>query len=154
RMEARLVWLHLRAFWRCHLRLLLRRPGSYLGTLLFALGLHLKYRFPLRRRRITEERFIVDFLRAGPVALEVLDCPSIRHLHGHFCHASTTITMMASRIAGVPYSFTAHAKDIYLRKFNPGALLQRKLRGAVFSVTCTEVNRARLQQLCPDLTSH
>src|ERR1051326_8666742 len=100
-----------------------------------------------------EEQFLVDFLRAGPLALEVLESPCIRHLHGHFCHASTTITMMVSRLTGVPFSFTAHAKDIYLSKFNPGDLLQRKLRGAAFVVTCTEVNRARLQRLCPDLTS-
>ncbi|HEY6195372.1 MAG TPA: glycosyltransferase family 4 protein [Candidatus Eisenbacteria bacterium] len=151
--RTRLVWRHVRAFWRSHLRLLRRRPRAYVGTLLFALGLHLKYRFPLRSRKITEEQFLVDFLRAGPLALEVLESPCIRHLHGHFCHASTTITMMVSRLTGVPFSFTAHAKDIYLSKFNPGDLLQRKLRGAAFVVTCTEVNRARLQRLCPDLTS-
>src|SRR5262249_22141217 len=132
------IWRHLRAYWPSHLRLLVRRPGRYLGTLLFAVGLHFKYRFPLRSRRITEEQFVVDFLRAGPVALRVLESSWIRHLHGHFCHASTTVTMMVSRFTGVPYSFTAHAKDIYLGKFNPGDLLQRKMRGAAFVVTCTE----------------
>jgi glycosyltransferase involved in cell wall biosynthesis len=151
--KQRLLWRHLRAYWRSHARLLARRPGRYIGTLLFALGLYFRYRFPLRPRRVTEEQFLVDFLRAGPVASEVLDSPWIRHLHGHFCHASTTVTMMASRLTGVPFSFTAHAKDIYLRKFNPGDLLQQKMRGAAFVVTCTEVNRMHLQRLCPEGTS-
>ena len=153
RSRKRPLWRHLRAFWHSHLRLLRRRPRAYAGTLLFALGLYFKYRFPLRTRKVTEEQFLVDFLRAGPVALQVLESPCIRHLHGHFCHASTTVTMMVSRLAGVPFSFTGHAKDIYLSKFNPGDLLQRKMREAAFVVTCTEVNRVHLQRLCPDLTS-
>jgi len=144
-----LTWRHLRAHWRSHARLLLRRPGRYVGTLCFALGLYFKYRFPQRLPRITEEQFIVDFLRAGPVALRVLESTEIRHLHAHFCHASTTVAMMVSRFTGVPYSFTAHAKDIYLGKFNPGDLLQRKMRDAAFVVTCTETNRDHLQRLCP-----
>jgi len=144
---------HLRAYWRSHVRLLRRRPGRYLGTLFFALGLYFKYRFPLRPRRITEEQFIVDFLRAGPVALRVLESPGIRHLHAHFCHASTTVAMMVSRLTGVPFSFTAHAKDIYLDKLNPGDLLQRKMRRAAFVVTCTEANRDHLRRLCPDVST-
>jgi len=149
----RFIWRHLRAYWRSHAQVFLRRPAAHVRTLFFALGLYFKYRFPLRPRRVTEELFLVDFLRAGPVALHVLESPWIRHLHGHFCHASTTVTMMVSRMTGVPFSFTAHAKDIYLRKLNPGDLLQRKMRGAAFVVTCTEVNRAHLRRLCPDVPS-
>jgi colanic acid/amylovoran biosynthesis glycosyltransferase len=37
----------------------------------------------------------------------------IRHLHAHFATAATTVARLASRFAGVPYSFTAHAKDIF-----------------------------------------
>jgi len=147
----RLVWRHLKAYWRSHAQVFLRRPGAYVRTLFYALGLYMKYRSPLRSPKVTEEQFLVDFLRAGPVALEVLESPWIRHLHGHFCHASTTVTMMVSRMTGVPFSFTAHAKDIYLGKFNPGDLLQQKMRRAAFVVTCTEVNRVHLQQLCPDV---
>jgi glycosyltransferase involved in cell wall biosynthesis len=149
----RALWRHVRAYWKSHLALLLRRPLRYLGTMSYALGLHFRYRVPLRGKRVTEEQFLVDFLRAGPVALHVVERPWIRHLHGHFCHASTTVTMMASRLAGVSYSFTAHAKDMYLAKFNPGDLLQQKAKGAEFVVTCTEQNRAHMQRLCPDVTS-
>lgn len=149
----RVLWRYLRAYWLDHVRFVGRRPLRYLYTLGFALGLYFRYRFPLRPRRITEERFLVDFLRAVPVALHVLESRWIRHLHGHFCHASTTVTMMVSRLTGVPYSFTAHAKDIYLRKFNPGDLLRRKMRGASFVVTCTDVNHAHLHRLCPEVAT-
>jgi glycosyltransferase involved in cell wall biosynthesis len=146
----RALWRHARAYWKSHLALLLRRPLRYLGTMSYALGLHLRYRL---LKRVTEEQFLVDFLRAGPVALQVVERPWIRHLHGHFCHASTTVTMLVSRLTGVPYSFTAHAKDMYLAKFNPGDLLQQKARHAEFVVTCTEQNRAHMQRLCPDVTA-
>lgn len=154
RNEPFAIWSHLRKFSRSHLRLLRLRPRPYLTTLLFALGLRLKHRsrFPFRPPA-TQEQFFLDFLRAGYIALNVLESTRIRHLHGHFCHASTTITMMVSRLTDIPFSFTAHAKDIYVRKLNPGDLLQRKMRAAAFVVTCTEANRAHLQQLCPDVTS-
>ncbi len=31
------------------------------------------------------------------------------------------MTMLASQIAGVPFSFTGHARDIYARELNPRA---------------------------------
>ena len=59
------------------------------------------------------------------------------HLHGHFCHGVATITWFASRLTGIPFSFTAHAKDIYQAELNPGKLLERKLAAARFVATCT-----------------
>lgn len=64
----------------------------------------------------------------------------IVHLHAHFAHTATTVTMLAARLAGVTFSFTAHAKDIYRVDMNPGDLLARKLRAASFAVTCTRAN--------------
>jgi len=74
----------------------------------------------------------------------------IGHLHAHFCHGSTTMTMFASRMAGIPFSFTAHAKDIYLPKLNPGDLLQIKMRRAQFVATCTGANKQYLEEACSD----
>lgn len=37
----------------------------------------------------------------------------ITHLHAHFASSATSAAMIASRISGVPYTFTAHAKDIF-----------------------------------------
>src|SRR3989304_5175545 len=38
----------------------------------------------------------------------------IRHLHAHFAASATTVVWLAARLAGVPYTFTAHAREIFL----------------------------------------
>ena len=49
----------------------------------------------------------------------LLDAPDVRHLHAHFAHGTTTVTWLAARIAGLPFSFTGHARDIYARQAQP-----------------------------------
>jgi glycosyltransferase involved in cell wall biosynthesis len=88
-----------------------------------------------------------EFLHATAVADLVLRTPDVCHLHAHFCHAATTVTWLASIITGIPFSFTAHAKDIYCEALNPAGLLQQKMDAARFVVTCTEANRQYLQKL-------
>ena len=143
-----LGWLsvNLPQFAAAHWRVLARRPTAYLQTLATALAMAWQY-----RREITRPRkvFIKEFLQAGYIAAQVLDAPAIRHLHGHFCHGATTITWFASRLTGLPFSFTAHAKDIYQEELNPGDLLKRKLNAAEFVATCTGANHAHLSSLDP-----
>ena len=91
--------------------------------------------------------FIKEFLQAGMIANDILKRPKIAHLHGHFCHGATTVTWFVSRLTGLPFSFTAHAKDIYQRKLNPRDLLSRKLAAAAFAVTCTAANKKHLDGL-------
>lgn len=124
------------------------RPLLFMRTLIEAIGLSLKYRngglFSAPNRT-----FIKEFLQAGYIARSVLE-NGIRHLHAHFCHTSTTVAMLAGRISGVPFSFTAHAKDIYRDDMNPGDLLQLKMRRARFVVTCTKANREYLEPFGPE----
>jgi glycosyltransferase involved in cell wall biosynthesis len=130
-----------------HLRLLQRRPAAYLKTLASALAMSWRYRksaFSLRKV------FIKEFLQAGHIAAQVLQAGTVRHLHGHFCHGATTITWFVSRMTGLGFSFTAHAKDIYQAGQNPGDLLQRKLQAACFAATCTGANEEHLAQRFPD----
>src|SRR5262249_6548759 len=49
-----------------------------------------------------------------------------------------------SDLAGVSFSFTAHAKDIYT---SPPEILKAKLRAARFVVTCTQYNAEHLADL-------
>src|SRR2546425_4373146 len=63
----------------------------------------------------------------------------IRHLHAHFASAATTVARLAARFAGVPYSFTAHAKDIFLESVRPEDL-RRKLSGAAAVITVSDYN--------------
>ncbi|MFZ2650307.1 MAG: glycosyltransferase family 4 protein, partial [Burkholderiaceae bacterium] len=84
--------------------------------------------------------FIKEFLQAGDIADRVLRAGDVGHLHGHFCHGVATITWLASRMTGIGFSFTAHAKDIYQGELNPGRLLERKMGAARFVATCTCAN--------------
>ncbi len=72
----------------------------------------------------------------------------IAHLHGHFAHSPTSVTMFASLLSGKPFSFTAHAKDIYTS--NPDQL-REKIRLAEFVVTCTEYNKRYLEDIAEGL---
>lgn len=70
----------------------------------------------------------------------------VEHLHAHFATAATTVAMLAGRLTNIPYSFTAHAKDIYHEYVNT-TLLREKIRGARFVITVSEYNRRHLLEL-------
>lgn len=65
------------------------------------------------------------------------------HLHAHFASVATTVARLAASIAGLPYSFTAHAKDIFHEDVDPTDLAE-KFDGAHHSITISEYNRAHL----------
>lgn len=68
----------------------------------------------------------------------------IDHLHAHFGSAATTVARLAGRLAGIPYSFTAHAKDLFHEDVVT-AELERKLADAHHVVTISEYNRRFLR---------
>jgi glycosyltransferase involved in cell wall biosynthesis len=141
------IWRNGAAYAESHGQLCRARPFVYLKTLSAAFGMAIKYRkswrAPLRKV------FIKEFLQAGYIANAVRNNPSIRQLHGHFCHGATTITWFVSNLTDVPFSFTAHAKDIYQVDQNPGDLLARKLSAARFVTTCTGANATHLGERFP-----
>lgn len=134
-------WLreNLPTFARAHLAVAARHPLRYVRTLASAVA--------LTWRHWPRKVFVKEFLQAGEIAAALQAKSDVQHLHGHFCHGVATITWFASRLTDIPFSFTAHAKDIYQAELNPGNLLERKLGAARFVATCTcanaEVLRAR-----------
>ena len=76
------------------------------------------------------------FLAACRVAC-TLNNEGCVHLHAHFAHVPTDIAMYAAVLAGIPYSFTAHANDLFERKW----LLPEKINRAAFVVTISDFNR-------------
>ena len=70
---------------------------------------------------------------------------AISHLHAHFATAATTVARLAARFAGLPYTFTAHAKDIFHDSVQP-ADLRRKLADAAVAVTVSDFNLAYLRE--------
>ncbi|MDX2032214.1 MAG: glycosyltransferase family 4 protein [Blastocatellia bacterium] len=144
---ARWLWKNLPGFFASHRTLFLRSPGRYLAALSESLGMCVKH----RRSPIALPRkvFFKEFLQAGFIAQRALESGRIRHLHAHFCHGVTTIAMFAARLSGLPFSFTAHAKDIYQSDLNPGDLLSTKMRRAEFVLTCTGANKTHLDSIRP-----
>lgn len=68
----------------------------------------------------------------------------ITHLHAHFGTVATTVARLAARTADIPYSFTAHAKDIFHESVCHQDL-QRKLRDAAAVVTVSDFNARFLE---------
>lgn len=63
----------------------------------------------------------------------------VTHLHAHFGTVATTVARIAGVIAGITYSFTAHAKDIY-HEYDASTQLDLKLRDAAAVVTVSDYN--------------
>lgn len=89
----------------------------------------------LEDARSEEARYVCQ---AAVLAREV-HRRGISHLHAHFATASTTVTRLAARFAEIPYTFSAHAKDI----FHESVIhedLRRKLADAAEVVTVSDYN--------------
>lgn len=69
----------------------------------------------------------------------------ITHLHAHFGTVATNVARLAAYFAEIPYTFTAHAKDIFHESVNPEDL-RRKLRDASTVVTVSDYSVAYLQE--------
>jgi len=63
----------------------------------------------------------------------------VTHLHAHFATSASTVARLAGLLTGLPYSFTAHAKDIFHDDVDREAL-RRKLADAHHVVTVSEYN--------------
>lgn len=69
----------------------------------------------------------------------------IHHLHAHFATDATSVARLAARFAGVGYTLTAHAKDIFHEsiKFND---MKQKLNDAAIVITISDSNLKYLQK--------
>lgn len=141
---------HLPAFFPALARTFVRWPLGWVRAAGAALAQAIRAREPGTwwPRKV----YLKEFLLAAAVADRLRSDADVTHLHAHFCHGATTVTWLVSRMTGLPFSFTAHAKDIYLPGLNPAGLLARKLRAARFAVTCTEANRRHLVATQPGAT--
>jgi glycosyltransferase involved in cell wall biosynthesis len=76
-----------------------------------------------------------------------------RLVHGHWTVPSD-IALMVGDALGLPFSFTAHAHDIFdegpvYERLRPGFGLAYKIARARVVMTCTAYNRSHLCALCP-----
>lgn len=63
----------------------------------------------------------------------------ITHLHAHFAKLATGVAREAAAALSVPYSFTAHARDIFEQSVDPAKLAER-VRDAAQVVTVSRFN--------------
>jgi glycosyltransferase involved in cell wall biosynthesis len=73
----------------------------------------------------------------------------ITHLHAHFASLSARVAEIASRLTGVPFTVTTHAKDIFHESVDP-TRLRRTLEHAHDVVAISEYNRRHLRAAFPE----
>jgi glycosyltransferase involved in cell wall biosynthesis len=137
-VRAKVTYLAFGTHWKqvvpANLRLFWRRPGRYLRVLLQAITTRV-----IRRHRLAppwhffEAGYLVDILSRSPAD----------HLHAHFASTPTLIALYTHRLSGIPYTFTAHAKDIYV---SDPYTFRVKLQEARAVVTCTQYNHSFLSK--------
>ena len=115
--------------------LALKKPGVYFKALKKA---------GVRWLRTRKSATLKHLLQAGYLVHKYLPGKNIIHFQAHFAHSPTSVALFSSMLSGVPFSFFAHAKDIYT---SHPAQLKEKIDMAKFVVTCTKYNQRHLSEL-------
>jgi colanic acid/amylovoran biosynthesis glycosyltransferase len=115
----------LKKFLQAHLFFAAISPGNYIRSMFFVLS----RRLPNWRDRL---RTFFHFCEAVYLA-KVMKERKIEHIHAHYASHSCTIALAASQLLHIPFSFTAHAYDIWLDQL----MLKEKLDKCQFAVTCS-----------------
>lgn len=124
-----------------------RAPIHYLRAVPSAVPRALGY----LARRVTQPRGYaaasrLTLLRQAAHLARLVRDRQVHHLHAHFAHDPTLVTLLASLEAGVPFSFTTHARDLY--QVPQRALAERAAR-ATHVVTCCQANATYLAAVAP-----
>ena len=77
---------------------------------------------------------------------KIIRTTGIEHLHAHFASSATTVARLASYFSNIPYTFTAHAKDIYHEDIDFGKL-QSKIHDASSVITVSNYNLEHLTRM-------
>ena len=71
---------------------------------------------------------------------------TVSHIHAHFLHTPASVARYASLLTGLPWTVSAHAKDIWT---TPEWEKREKLASCRWAVTCAASNAAHLAALAP-----
>ena len=86
--------------------------------------------------------------RFGQALVLAAELPAdVDRLHAHFLHTPASVARYAAVLAGIGWSVSAHAKDIWT---TPEWEKREKLAAAAWAVTCTKAGYAHLAGLAPD----
>ena len=85
--------------------------------------------------------------RFGQALVLAAELPAdVTQLHAHFLHTPASVARYAALLRGLPWSGSAHAKDIWT---TPDWEKREKLASCEWLVTCTAANRDHLGKLAP-----
>jgi len=85
--------------------------------------------------------------RFGQALVLAAELPgNVMRLHAHFLHTPASVTRYAAALLGLPWTGSAHAKDIWT---TPDWEKREKLADCEWLVTCTATNREHLAALAP-----
>lgn len=100
------------------------------------------------RTDLADDRSSSRFRRWGQAAVLARELPEdVGHIYVHFLHTPASVARYAAQMRGLPWSFSAHAKDIWT---TPAAELKRKIDDCVWGNTCTGANATYLKSLAAD----
>ena len=77
--------------------------------------------------------------------------PTVTHFHAHFLHTPGSVARYASLLTGVPWSVSAHAKDIWTI---PAWEKAEKLAACAWCAACSALNADHLRSLAPSGRVH
>ena len=122
----------LRAQWH----FLRRKPGEYLRTL-----------WTLLRANWGSFRFFTGILGIFPKSVLFayqMKVEGIDHVHAHFASHPAAAAFIIHRLAGIPYSFTAHGSDLHRDRH----MLREKVAEAAFVVAISDYNKELIIEEC------
>lgn len=76
--------------------------------------------------------------------IDIVERRNVTHLHAHFASYPADIALLVSEMLNIPFSFSAHASDIYTQTKEE---LANKIEKAKFVVTCTRYNHDYLTSI-------
>lgn len=129
---------------RRHVAVLAAHPWRYARTLLFC----------LRRPRLASGYHGCSVAGCLMHAVEVTaalremrrDGHEAVHLHAHFAHDPTLVALLTARLTGLPFTFTAHARDLLQI---PARSLRTRAAAASALVTCCRANADYIASVLP-----
>lgn len=90
-----------------------------------------------------------DLLVQAAQVARAARCSGVTHLHAHFLTIASHVAYLAHLLTGLPFSVTAHAKDVY-RNTIDWDLARLIANNAATVVTVCDANLAHLTTMLPD----
>lgn len=117
------------AILRAHAHFLRRQPARYVKVL-----------YEVLRHTWGSANFFIGAVGIFPKAVRFayeMQARGTTHVHAHFATHPAVAALIAHRLTGVPFSFTAHGSDLHVDR----RMLDVKVAASAFAVTISEYNK-------------